>query len=87
MDLEGNLIISRNAVLEINSRVSLPEGASIEVHPGAKLILLQDGKLHNACGDLWKGIFLQTEKKESGQLFVMEGATIENIPGELGVSP
>ncbi len=83
IDLEGNLILLPNAILEIDCRVSLPTGAYVLVHPGAKLVLRTNGKLHNACGSTWKGIQLMSEKKTSGQLFLMEGAVIENIPEPL----
>lgn len=87
VDLEGNIVLANDAVLEIGCRVSLPAGAEILVHPGAKLILLSNGKLHNSCGDVWKGVQLMKEKKKSGMLYIMEGGVIENIPQPLGVTP
>ena len=87
VDLEGNLVLAQDAVLEIGCRVSLPAGAEIIVHPGAKLKLLSNGKLHNSCGDTWNGVQLMKEKKKSGMLFIMEGGVIENIPQPLGISP
>jgi len=86
-DLEGNLIISPNATLEIKCRVSLPAGATITVHPGGRLILLSGGKLHNSCGDTWNGILLMKEKKNTGRVFLMEGAIIENTPESLNITP
>jgi hypothetical protein len=87
MDVEGNIIIERNAVLEIDARISLPAGAQIEVRPGARLILMSGAKLHNACGDMWKGIQLVKEKKNSGTVFMMEGAKIENTSLNLTTMP
>ena len=87
VDLEGNLILSRNAILEIECRVSLPEGAYILIHPGAKLVIRSNGKLHNSCGDNWGGIQLIKEKKNSGRLVMMEGAIIENITEPLVTNP
>jgi hypothetical protein len=84
MDLEGNLILAKNSTLEINCRVSIPAGGQITVNPGAKLVVLTGGKIHNSCGDEWKGISLITEKKISGSLFIMEGGIIEDIPQTLG---
>ena len=83
-DLEGNLIIERGATLEIGCRISLPSQAKIQIHPGGKLVVLSTGKLHNACGDTWAGIQLMKEKKESGALYLMEGALIENTSEPLG---
>jgi len=86
-DLEGNVIIAPGATLEIGCRVSLPAGAFIQINPGAKLIVLSTGKLHNACGEKWGGIKLMSEKKNSGALFLQEGAVIENIPDPLATTP
>lgn len=86
-DLEGNLILETGSVLEIGCRISLPADAHILVNPGAKLVLLENGKLHNSCGDTWKGVLLVKEKNEIGQLFLMEGAVIENIPESLLTTP
>jgi hypothetical protein len=79
MDLQGNVIVRRNALLEVGCRISLPKGAHIWVEPGARLVLLPDARLHNACGDMWEGIQLMKEKKNSGSLFMMEGAVVENV--------
>ena len=86
-DLEGNLIIERGATLEIGCRISLPSQAFIQVHPGGKLVVLSTGKIHNACGGTWAGIQLLKEKKETGSLYLMEGAVIENTSEPLGTKP
>ncbi|MGB4847181.1 MAG: hypothetical protein WBP41_04645 [Saprospiraceae bacterium] len=86
-DLEGSVIIESGATLEIGCRVSLPAGAYIQVNPGGKLIVLSNGKLHNACGDQWNGIKLMKEKKNSGDLYLMVGAVIENTPEPLAATP
>ncbi|MEP6796345.1 MAG: M43 family zinc metalloprotease [Saprospiraceae bacterium] len=86
-DLEGNVIINSGATLEIGCRVSLPTGASIKINPGGKLVVLSTGKLHNACGEIWGGIILLKEKKNSGALYLMEGAVIENTPEPLVTTP
>jgi Pregnancy-associated plasma protein-A len=54
-DLLGNLHLTKGAYLQIDGRVSLPEGASITLEPGATL-LLRNGILHNSCGKKWLGI-------------------------------
>jgi len=86
-DLEGNLIIGPGATLEIGCRVSLPSDAFIQIHPGGKLVVLSTGKLHNACGETWAGIQLLKVKKNTGSLYLMEGAVIENTPKPLGTKP
>lgn len=86
-DLEGNLVIAENATLEIDCRVSLPKDAKIDVHPGARLIVLSNGKLHNSCDDIWLGIKLIKKGKESGRLILMEGAVVENTIQPLDTTP
>jgi hypothetical protein len=86
-DLEGNVIIHPGGILEVGCRISLPAGASIQIYPGGKLVVLSSGKIHNACGDNWNGIQLLKEKKVSGALYLMEGAIIENTPERLATKP
>lgn len=86
-DLEGHLILAPGAVLEICCRVSLPENAIIEVHPGARLVIMSAGKLHNSCGDQWQGIKLLKEGKLQGALHIHEGGLIENTPQTFGATP
>ncbi len=83
MDLEGNLIIAEGGVLEIDCRVSLPKNAFILLHPGGRLTLLSNALLHNSCGDNWLGIRVVEDKKNTGALYMMQGAVIENIPEPL----
>jgi hypothetical protein len=80
VDLEGNVIVERGATLEIGCRVSLPEHATIRLKPGAKLVVLQHGWLHNSCGAQWDGIILESLKKETASVIVVEGGRIEHTP-------
>ncbi len=77
-DLEGNLIIKTGATLEIGCRISIPKDGSILIEPGGRLIVLSTGKIHNACGDRWRGIIIRKDKKLSGVITMMEGAVIED---------
>jgi hypothetical protein len=77
-DLEGNVIINPGATLEIGCRVSMPEGSTIKIFPGGKLVVLSSGRIHNSCESRWNGVELVQEKKTSGSLFVMEGGLIED---------
>jgi hypothetical protein len=80
-DISGNIIIEPGGRLEIACRVSLPAGATITVRNGAELLLLPTAHLHNACGDQWGGIILETlGKKEAGRIQYMTGAKIEDSP-------
>ncbi len=77
-DLEGNIIIDRGGKLEIGCRISLPEHATITIKPGGKLIVLPTGKIHNSCGQRWDGIILESLKKETGKILIMDGGKIED---------
>ena len=81
-DLEGNLTIARGGVLEINCRVSIPRDGRISVLPGGTLIL-RGARLHNACGDIWKGISVSSQAGQSGRVVADQSTKIENIPNEL----
>lgn len=87
VDHEGNIIIQEGGLLEIACRVSMPEGSTLTIYPGGRLVILPDGKLHNSCNELWKGIELVVEGKRKGNLIVMEGGMIENTPLMPGTKP
>lgn len=86
-DLEGNLIIREGGLLEIGCRISMPEGASITVYPGGKLVVMSSGKIHNACNSLWEGVRIVQEGKSMGNLYVMEGGMIEDTPQSMRAQP
>ncbi len=77
-DCEGNIIIESGGVLQITCRLSMPEGSTITIMPGGKLIIASTGYIHNACGDAWDGIVLVQEKKAKGILEVIDGGRIDN---------
>ena len=77
-DLAGDIRIEQGGVLQLSCRVSLAAGARISVAPGGKLIL--DGcLLHNACGDQWAGIEVQTLGREKGVVEILREPQIENV--------
>jgi len=76
-DLEGNLRILPGGVLKISCRVSLPRNAKIVVEPGGTLILDQC-RLHNACGDTWQGIEIRQKGPEKGKVLVIGTPSVEN---------
>ena len=77
-DLEGHLTIENGGFLEINCRVSIPENGKITVKPGGTLILNQC-RLHNACGKNWEGIEIQKLKKEIGTVISKGEVKFENM--------
>lgn len=77
-DLEGDLTITQAGILTINCRVSIPANAKITVQPGGTLIL-NNARLHNACGDLWQGIEIQQLGKLKGQVIFMGAPKLENV--------
>lgn len=77
-DLEGNLIIEEDQQLTIYCRVSIPAGGKIVVKPGGSLVLEENAKLHNACGEDWLGIEIEESGRKKGALIFRETPTIEN---------
>lgn len=77
-DLEGHLTIENGGYLRISCRVSIPKGGKITVKPGGTLVLDQC-LIHNACGDSWKGIEVQTLKKSTGRVVSMGDIRLENM--------
>ena len=77
-DLEGDLIIAGGGVLEIHCRLSMPPGGQIIVQDGGKLIL-KNARIHNACGQTWKGIQVHVSKKNPGEVLYFGNTKIENV--------
>ncbi|MDX1940319.1 MAG: M43 family zinc metalloprotease [Saprospiraceae bacterium] len=82
-DLEGHLTIESGGSLKINCRVALPAYAKITVKPGGTLILDENARLHNACGDRWTGIEIQELGKNKGQVIFIGEPKLENMINEL----
>ena len=80
-DMHGDLIVAAGGVLKISCRISLPEGGKISVLPGGKLIL-DDNKLHNACGYEWEGVRILTESGRKGEVEMQGNPVFENVAGE-----
>ncbi|MEN0047168.1 MAG: reprolysin-like metallopeptidase [Bacteroidota bacterium] len=78
VDMEGDLLIAAGGTLQISCRLSLPKGAKITIAPGGKLIL-KNAHLHNACGDQWKGIEIQEQKKEKGEVVMIGEVKLEDM--------
>ena len=77
-DLEGNLIIADGGVLEVHCRLSIPPAGQIIVQDGGKL-LLKNARIHNACGQTWKGIQVHRAKKNPGEVVYFGECSIENV--------
>lgn len=77
-DLEGHLRIESGGVLTMRCRTSLPKGAKITIAAGGKLIL-DNARLHNACGDEWEGIELEKSGKTTGEVVFIGKAKLENV--------
>lgn len=77
-DLDGGITLHPGAYLEVRCRLSIPAGRRITVLPGATLALA-GGRLHNACGEPWEGVYLS----EGGRVLWREGSALENAAGGL----
>ena len=78
-DMRGDVTIADGGILKISCRVSMPELGQITVMPGAKLIL-NNNKIHNACGYEWKGIKVYKQKKKTGEVVINGEPIFENTP-------
>ncbi len=56
-DVQGNLILQKDAELVVHCALSMPAGSRIQLHPGARLVL-NNSKIFNRCGNQWKGVEL-----------------------------
>ena len=82
-DLESHVVIEKGGILEISSRVSLPKGAKIIIHPTAQLRLNSTARLHNDCGELWEGIEVLSSAGQKGQVVIVGSPKIENMRHEI----
>ncbi len=76
-DLAGDIIIADGGHLTIRCRVSLAEGATIQVQQGGSL-LLDNAWLHNSCGGSWNGIQIETLGKNVPAVHKMGVVRIDN---------
>jgi len=84
-----NIRITNNSTVTITGEVQMVEGTSITIEPGSRLII-DGGTITNACGGLWKGIYVEGITSETqtvdggfnnntmGLLALINGAVIKN---------
>jgi hypothetical protein len=85
VNINRNIIVEKNAILNINCEVRFANGTGIEVRPGGRLNI-NGAKLTNLCKDQpWNGILVEGESGQSqyttgkhGRVFVNSGSTVEN---------
>lgn len=79
-DFRKKIRIQNGGVLRINARIHLAHSTGIIIESGGLLQLGPKAWLHNNCGHEWNGIQQVGEGKRKGQLYISEGARIENTP-------
>ena len=77
-DFSGNIVVKSGAYLHLCCRVSMPEGSSITVEPGATLVL-DNIKINNSCGLLWQGIKMGKKGKKVGQVIEIGKVQVDNV--------
>ena len=82
LDLSYNVVVEAGASLEIKCRVSMPINSSITVEPGGTLIL-DHCRLHNDCGDEWKGIKMKHTRQDSSYVQYHGDVLIENVQQDI----
>lgn len=83
-DMANNIIIKDGASLKLCCRVSMPKNSSITIEPGGQLIL-EEVKLHNACGDQWQGVIIQHKGKKKGLVEMYGKVEILNTEPIVGI--
>lgn len=78
-DLEGHLVIAEGGRLAINCRVSLPKDAKLTVQAGGELILTDNARLHNDCGNEWAGLEIEQVGDKKGIVIFKGKPIIENV--------
>jgi hypothetical protein len=78
-DLESHIVIENGGILEIDSRIALPKGARITVHPKGQLKLNSTARIHNDCGEKWKGIEVLSNGKSRGGVVFVGSPSVEDI--------
>lgn len=77
-DLEGHLSIEDGGHLTMRCRTSVPKNGKITVAPGGTLVL-ENTRLHNACGDQWAGIEIQKLGRRQGRVIYIGNPKLENL--------
>jgi hypothetical protein len=78
-DLNGGIRIEDGGVLKIRCRTSMPPDSKISVAPGGVLIL-DNCRLHQACGQVWKGIEMEEKGRKKGKIEILGQIRLENLP-------
>ena len=82
-DMVANIYIEPGGVLQVGCRLSMPRNSVISVAPGGKLILGQNARLHNDCGDRWQGIEIRKKGDLKGEVVFRGEPKIENAMNPL----
>ncbi|MEZ4885462.1 MAG: M43 family zinc metalloprotease [Chitinophagales bacterium] len=75
-DLEGDIVVEKDASLTLQCLLSLPQCAKISVKIGGKL-LLDGATITNRCGEKWQGIEVEKQGKIRGIVEVLSPSKVE----------
>lgn len=75
--LEGNIILKPGSRLTINCPLSMPKNSRIVVKKRA-LLTINNTYLQNDCNLPWKGIFIDSDKKNQGQV-ILNNSVLLNL--------
>ncbi len=80
-DLRGDLTVGRNTVVRLRCELRMAAGTQIILEPGAVLIL-DNCKIYNACGEKWKGIAVMENRKNPARVILKGESHVLDVEQE-----
>ncbi len=77
-DINYSIYVGANDTLELCCRLGMPGNSKIVLEPGA-LLILDNARIHNDCGDKWQGIELKSSGKKTARVIAFGQPAIEDV--------